>query len=264
MMSDTGSDNLSRYPRQIVFRDFGPAGQRALMSSRVLVVGVGGLGTWTAELLARAGVGFLRLVDDDNVDLTNIHRQSLYDESDADTSKPKVQAAAERLGCINSDVMVETANARLERTNIGRLAGDVDLILDGTDNFATRFLINDYAVKHSKPWVFTGVMGAEGHTMTIIPRRTPCLRCIMNSPPPDGEEPNSRDLGILGPTVSALASFQVAEAIKILSGTPEKINPYIIKINLWNNSFQRIDLDGARLSTSCPCCAQGKYEFLEP
>lgn len=183
-MTGADSDNLLRYSRQIVFRDLGLEGQRKLMSGRVLVVGAGGLGTWAAELLTRAGVGLLRLADDDKVDLTNIHRQGLYDESDAEASKPKVQAAAERLARINAGAAIETINTRLERTNIDSLAGDVDVILDGTDNFATRFLINDYAVKYGKPWIFAGVVGAEGQMMTIVPGRTPCLRCIMDSPPP--------------------------------------------------------------------------------
>jgi len=257
-------DRLLRYSRQIVFRDLALPGQRALAKGRALIVGAGGLGTWTAELLARAGVGMLRLVDDDNVDLTNIHRQGLYDESDARAAKPKVQAAAERLAAVNSSVAVETQIARVDRFNIHSMAADVDLILDGTDNFATRFLINDYAVKHAKPWIFAGVVGAEGQVMTVVPGRTPCLRCIMDCPPPACSDPDCRSFGVLGPAVAAIASFQTIEAIKILSGATDRINPCLVRLDMWSNSFQRISLENARQSESCVCCAGGKYEFLDP
>jgi len=240
----------------------GLTGQRALRAGRVLIVGMGGLGTWGSELLARAGVGFLRLVDDDKVDLTNIHRQSLYDESDARNSLPKVHAAANHLRKVNREVELEGVLARIDRSNIDSLSADVDLILDGTDNFATRFLINDYAVKHGKPWIFAGVLGTEAQTMTIVPPRTGCLRCVMDAPPPPRSQENARTFGVLGTAVAAVASFQASEALKILSGRVDQISPYLVKFDLWGNTIQRIDVSEA--SPVCACCKGGDFEFLEP
>jgi adenylyltransferase/sulfurtransferase len=147
--------------RQVAFKPFGFSGQKALLGGRVLLVGVGGLGSWVAELLARAGVGFLRLVDDDHVDFTNIHRQALYAQQDADSGRPKVEAAANRLRHINDACLVEAAAERLDRFNIDRLAQDIDVVIDGTDNFATRFVLNDYCVKKGLPWIFAGVVRTE-------------------------------------------------------------------------------------------------------
>jgi len=256
------SAGLVRYLRQTVFPAVGVEGQRLLAAGRVLIVGAGGLGTWIAELLARAGVGFMRIVDDDRVDLTNIHRQALYDETDAAAATPKVQAAAERLLKINSGAKIEPVNARLDRHLIDTVAGDVHVILDGTDNFSTRFLINDYAVKSSLPWVFAGAVGAESQTMTIIPGRTACLRCVLEGPPPVCADPNCRSAGVLGPAVAAVAAFQAAEAIKILTHHVDAVNPYLLKFDMWTNSLQRIDASSPR--QNCVCCGQHEYEFLEP
>lgn len=252
---------LLRYRRQIVFEPFGLAGQRALTAGRVLIVGVGGLGSWVAELLARAGVGMLRLVDDDRVELTNIHRQGLYDESDAQRSLPKVQAAAERLGGINSHTATEPVNARLDRGNIDSLAGDVDVIVDGTDNFATRFLINDYAVKSGKPWVFAGVVGSEAQIMSIVPGRTACLRCVLDSLPPACRDPNCRSFGVLGPAVAAVAAFQAAEVMKILAGKLDHVSGRLLKFDTWTNDVQQMEVEA---DGHCRCCGQREFEFLEP
>ena len=260
---EADASNLMRYARQVAFAGLGPAGQRALLAGRALIVGVGGLGSWAAELLARAGVGLLRLVDDDRIDLTNIHRQALYDESDAAAGRPKVIAAAERLKKINSRVVVEPVEQRLDRGNIDSLAADADVIVDGTDNFPTRFLINDYAVKHARPWVFGGVIGAEAQTMTIVPPRTPCLRCIYDSPPPACVDPTCRSEGVLGPAVAAVASIQAAEAVKILAGLAQAVSGYLIKLDLWANTLQRIDVARACENVDCPCCRRKDFEFLE-
>jgi adenylyltransferase/sulfurtransferase len=255
---------LLRYRRQIAFGGLGLDGQRAMIAGRVLIVGVGGLGSWTAELLARAGVGFLRLADSDTVDLANVHRQALYDEMDARLSLPKAEAAAQRLGWINQTVRVEPVVVRVGPENVESLAEDTDLILDGTDNFATRFLINDVAVKLRRPWVFAGVVGAEAQTMTIIPGRTPCLRCVLDSPPPPCQDPTCEGSGVLGPAVAAVAALQAMEAIKLLAGRVRDVSPYLTKLNLWSNTVQRIGgAPGAR-SAGCICCGRREFEFLEP
>ena len=260
---ETTVDAWARYQRQVVFQPLGLEGQKRLLASRVLLVGAGGLGSWVAELLTRAGVGRLRLVDDDRVDLTNVHRQAMYSQADAEAQTPKVEAARARLGQINTHVQVEAMAARLTPDNARRLAEGVDLIVDGTDNFATRLLINDLAVDRSLPWIMAGVVGAEFQTMTVLPGRTPCLRCVMPSAPPVCSDPNCRQFGVLGPAVAAAASLQALEAVKILSGHPEAASPWLTKLDGWGNVLQRLDLRGAR-DADCPCCGHGDLEFLEP
>ena len=259
----TEPENLRRFCRQTAFAPLGLDGQRALSRSRVLIVGVGGLGSWNAELLARAGVGMLRLVDDDRVELANVHRQALYDELDAASSVPKVQAAATRLRKINGDVMVEPVQARLGKDNVAELAASMDLVLDGSDNFVARFIINDYCVRQALPWILAGVIGAEAQTMTILPGGRPCLRCIYDQPAPPCVDPSCRAAGVLGPAVSAIASIQALEAIKILSGHADQASPYLTKMDLWANTFQRIDARAACAAVDCPCCRRGHFEFLE-
>lgn len=264
---DENSNNLkdfTRYSRQMFFEPLGLSGQRAMASGRVLVVGLGGLGSWTAELLARAGIGSLRLVDDDKVELTNIHRQAFYDEIDAKAATAKVDAAAKHIARINSSVAVEPVAVRLDADNIESLADRVDVILDGTDNFATRYLINDFCVKHGRSWIFAGVIGAEAQTMTIVPPRTPCLRCVLETPPPPCSDPNCRSHGVLGPAVSAISSFQACEAIKIVTGKLDTISPYLLKIDLWRNQQQRIDVCAIGPGPDCICCGHKSFEFLEP
>ena len=243
------------------FAGLGLAGQRRLVASRVAVVGVGGLGSWSAELLARAGVGALRLIDADRVDRTNLHRQSLYAEADAGATK--VAAAADRLGRINSQVAVEPVEARLDGDSASDLLDGVDLILDGTDNFLTRFVINDHAVRTDTPWIFAGVVSAEAQSLTIVPGRTPCLRCIFDAPPPPCADPTCRSAGVLGPAVAAIAAIQAVEAIKVLSGRVEQISPYLTKMDFWANTIQRIDAARACKDTPCPCCKARRFEFLE-
>jgi molybdopterin-synthase adenylyltransferase len=253
---------LLRYQRQIVLPQLGPAGQERLAVGRALVVGIGGLGTWAAELLARAGVGFLRLVDDDRVELTNLHRQALFGEWDAAESLSKPEAAAWRLHEVNSGVHVEAFEARLDRHNIAELAADVDVILDGTDNWPSRFLINDFAVKYGKPWIMAGVVGTEAQTATFLPGRTPCLRCILGGVPRTCSEEDCRAAGVIGPAVAVIAALQAAEALKILAGRTEAVRPSLLKLDLWRNTVQQVALGGA--AADCPCCQRQDYEFLEP
>jgi molybdopterin-synthase adenylyltransferase len=255
--------DFARYARQMVFGPLGAAGQKALARGRVLIVGVGGLGSWAAELLARAGVGFLRLVDDDRVELVNIHRQGLYSETDAGAQLCKVDAAAKRLAQLNAQVKIEAVCQRADSRNLAALAGDVDVIVDGTDNFATRFLLNDYCVKMQRPWVFAGAVASEAQAAAFLPGRTACLRCLLSELPPACRDPNCRTAGVVGMSVAAIASFQAMETLKILMGRMDVVSPYLLKLDLWSNQVQRLSLSGLR-DPACPCCGQGQFEYLEP
>lgn len=255
------TQDLSRYERQMVFGPLGLAGQRLIRQSKALIVGVGGLGSWSSQLLTRFGVGTIRLVDDDRVALNNLHRQCLYNEEEQGAYK--VHIAARKLTKFNSQVTVEPLEQRLTAENIDELAAGMDIILDGTDNFAARFVINDYCIKNNLPWIFAGAVGAEAQIMTILPGKTACLRCISETPPPPCVDPSCRIAGVLGPTVATIASMQAMEAVKILSGNAAAISPYLVKLDLWTNQYQRIDATAASQNVDCPCCKQRKFEYLE-
>lgn len=255
-----------RYSRQIAFSAFGPTGQEQLARGRALVVGVGGLGSWAAEQLVRAGIGRIRLCDDDSVEFSNLHRQALYAETDAEQRTMKAEAAAVRLNAINSDCRIETFCERIDRLTIHRAANAMDVIVDATDNFETRYLINDYTAKYNLPWVSAGVMEGEGQVMTLIPGKTPCLRCILPSMPSccAGDSNACCTFGVLGPVVAAMSSMQALEAIKLLSGYADRVSPYLTKFNLWNNTIQRIPLSKLGPNSACPCCGRKEFEYLEP
>jgi len=243
---------------------FGKVGQERLLNSRVTLCGVGALGTVLANTLVRAGVGFLRVVDRDFVEPSNLQRQVLFDESDVANNLPKAEAAAIKLRQINSGVTIEPIVADINRTNIEDLCRDADLILDGTDNFEIRYLINDVSIKHNKPWVYGGAVGTEGMSMTIIPGQTPCLQCVFEKSPGPGEVGTCETAGVLGPIVSIIASFQAAEALKILAGKPEAINRELFCINLWDNTNRRVKIAPlAGRKGKCPCCALKKFDWLE-
>ncbi|MFO0850225.1 MAG: ThiF family adenylyltransferase [Gemmataceae bacterium] len=259
------TDNpLDRYSRQMRVPGIGKAGQERIMASRVTLCGVGALGTVLANTLVRAGVGFVRVVDRDFVEPSNLQRQVLFDESDVTNNLPKAEAAAAKLRQINSSVTVEPVVADIDRTNIEELCRDTDLILDGTDNFEVRYLINDVAVKLGKPWVYGGAVGVEGMTMTIIPGQTPCLRCVFEASPGPGEVGTCETAGVLGPIVSVIASMQAAEAIKLLAGKPEAINKELFILNLWENTSRRVKVAPlAGRKGKCPCCALKQFEWLD-
>src|SRR6476469_5536439 len=201
-----------RYSRQTRVPGIGKAGQERIDKSRVTVCGCGALGTVLANHLVRAGVGRVRIVDRDFIETHNLQRQILFDEQDVADNLPKAEAAARKLRRINGSVEVEPVVTDIDHTNILDLVADADLILDGTDNFETRYLINDAAVKLGKPWVFGGVIGSEGQTMTIVPGRTPCLRCLIETSPPPGMTPTCETAGVLGPAVAVIASLEAVEA----------------------------------------------------
>jgi adenylyltransferase/sulfurtransferase len=259
------TDNpLDRYSRQMRVPGIGKAGQERILASRVTLCGVGALGTVLANTLVRAGVGFVRVVDRDFVEPSNLQRQVLFDESDVTDNLPKAEAAAAKLRRINSSVTVEPVVADIDRTNIEDLCRDADLILDGTDNFEVRYLINDTAVKLGKPWVYGGAVGVEGMTMTIIPGQTPCLRCVFEASPGPGEVGTCETAGVLGPIVSVIASLQAAEALKLLAGKPEAINKELFILNLWENTSRRVKVAPlAGRKGKCPCCALRQFEWLD-
>ena len=252
-----------RYSRQIRFASIGLAGQRRLSTSRVLLCGCGALGSVLANTLVRAGCGFLRLVDRDFVELSNLQRQVLYDEADAEAGLPKAIAAATRLRRINSSVEIEPVVADVDHRNIASLCDGVDLILDGLDNFETRYLINDTAHRLSLPWVFGGCLGAEGQTMTIIPGQTACLRCLTPDPPPPGSTATCDSAGVLGPIINVIASMQACEAMKILSGNSEAINNQLTVIDLWTNRMRQVGLDALKSAGHCDACAGRDFPWLD-
>jgi adenylyltransferase/sulfurtransferase len=250
---------LARYARQIIYPGIGEAGQAALLAARVTVIGVGATGSVLANHLARAGVGHLRLVDRDFVELNNLQRQLLYDEDDIAAMLPKAVAAAAKLRRINSEIAIEEIVADVGPANIAGLIADADVVLDGTDNFATRYLINDACVKLGKPWVYCGVLATYGMTHTVRPGVTPCLRCILGELPAPGTMPTCDTAGIIGPIVALLGSIAAAEALKLIIGRGE-LNDGMVHIDLWDGTFERFDLGGPR--PGCPTCGEGRFEFL--
>ena len=254
--------DLARYARQVRFPPLGEEGQRRLAGSRALLCGCGALGSAIANILVRAGVGTLRIVDRDFVELSNLQRQTLFDEADAEAGLPKAVAAAEKLRRINSTVTVEPVVADIDPTNIEGFCDRVDVILDGTDNFETRFLINDAAVKLGLPWVYGGCVGAEGQTMTILPGETACLRCLMPECPAPGSTPTCDVAGILGPIVGLIASIEAGEAIKILSGNRAAISRSLTVVDLWQNHVRQVDVSRLREQVDCPTCKHGEFPWL--
>src|SRR5436305_53015 len=255
--------SLDRYSRQMRFYGIGEEGQRRLLDSHVTLCGCGAFGTVLANALVRAGVGHLRLVDRDFIETNNLQRQVLFDEHDVAENLPKAEAAARKLGAINSGVHVEPVVTDIDRTNILGLVEDADLILDGTDNFEVRYLINDAAVKLGKPWVYGGCIASHGQTMTILPNETPCLRCVFEAAPAPGEGGTCETAGVLAPVVNIVASFQAAEAFKILTGRLDKVNRELIYLDVWDNVQKRIKIAPLLGKVDCPCCRRRRFEWLE-
>lgn len=263
-MSELSSTDpaLARYARQMRYPPLAVEGQMRLLASRALVVGCGALGSVIANTLARAGVGKLRLVDRDFLELNNLQRQVLYDEEDVAAGLPKAIVAQHKLRKINSQIEIEAHVADVDHTNIQRLCEGVDCIVDGTDNFETRFLINDAALKLRLPWVYGGCIGAEGQTLTILPGETPCLRCLMPEPPPPGSTPTCDSAGILGTIIGVIASMQANEALKILSGHREAISRTWNVFDLWDSTARQIKLDSFHPERDCPACSGREFPWL--
>ena len=238
----------------------GAEGQERLLRSKAAVVGCGALGSFQAGALARAGVGRLALIDRDYVELSNLHRQWLFDEPDAEQALPKAVAAARRLDQINSGIQVTPWVADLTASNIGDLLAEADLILDGTDNFETRYLLNDYAVSRNLPWIYGAAVGSYGLTMPVIPGRTACLRCIYPNPP-SGAQPTCETVGVLNAITSLIASFQVADALKILCGQAGSVRARITTVDLWSGQVRQIEQPAP--DPACPTCGGREFPYLE-
>ena len=253
----------NRYSRQTRFPHIGDTGQQKIGASTVLLIGCGALGSVIADSLVRAGVGTLRLVDRDFLELSNLQRQTLFDEDDVASGLPKSIAAANRLAKINSDVKIEPLVMDVDSGNIASLVDGVDLILDGSDNFEIRFLINDASIKWNIPWIYGGCLGADGQAMVILPGETACLNCLMmDGPPAPGTTPTCDSFGILAPIINVIGSFQVMEALKILSGNSEAVNRKLNVFEMWTNDFRQLDLSRLKTSVDCPTCSQRQFKWL--
>lgn len=250
-----------RYSRQILFSEIGKSGQEKLLHSRVLLVGCGALGAAHAEMLARAGVGTLRIVDRDFVEITNLQRQTLFKESDAADRLPKAIAARTRIAEINSAIQVEAIVVDVNYSNVEGLITGCDLVMDGTDNFQVRYLLNDACVKYAKTWIYGAAVSSYGTTMTIIPGETPCLRCIFDEMPDAGSAPTCDTAGVIMPIIATVAAVQVAEALKILVGDMASLHRSLMQFDVWANDRQRIKLGDP--NQDCKTCGQKVFEYLD-
>ena len=249
-----------RYSRQILFDGIGEEGQARLLRSRVLIVGCGALGSAQAEALARAGVGKLRIADRDFVESSNLQRQTMFTERDARERLPKAIACANHVREINSEISVDAEILDVNRTNIERLIRDCDVVLDGTDNFSTRYLMNDACVKHSINWIYGAAVGSYGVTMTIRPNEGPCLRCVFPETPAAASAPTCDTAGVIMPIISVVAAVQVTEALKLLTGQVESLHNSLMQFDVWRNQWRHIGL-GER-APECLTCGLGRFETL--
>ena len=244
-----------RYIRQTILPEIGAEGQRKISSATVAVIGLGALGTVSAGLLARAGVGHLRLVDRDVVELNNLQRQVLFDESDVDL--PKAEVAARKLRAVNSSVAIEGIAKDVHAANIEPLLDGVDLAVDGADNMELRFLLNEAAIKRGLPWVYGGAIGTNGMAMAIVPKATACFRCFLPQMPAPGSLPTCDTAGILNAVSSVVGSFQAAEAVKLLVG--QRPSGELLVFDGWANDLQKLRIARRK---DCPACVKGEREFL--
>lgn len=243
-----------RYSRQVILPQMGSTGQSKLSESRVAIIGCGALGSVVANTLARAGVGHIVIIDRDFVELNNLQRQVLFVE--ADVGRPKAIAASEKLEQINSTIVVEPVVKDVNHTNVESLIQDVDFVLDGTDNFHTRLVINDACVKHGIPWIYAAAIGTSGLVMPILPDG-PCLRCLFPSPPPAGALPTCDTAGVLSTAPLVVAGWESTEAIKLLLGKIQE--PRLVMIDVWDQTFSILEVEKAE---DCVCCGRKIFEFL--
>ena len=259
MESQSHSD---RYSRQVLFAGIGEEGQRRLAAARAIIIGCGALGSAQAEVLARAGVGKLRVVDRDFVEFSNLQRQTMFTEDDAANRLPKSIACANHLSEINSEINVDPEIADVNYSNIERLIDQCDVVLDGTDNFATRYLINDACVKHNVNWIYGAAVGSYGVTMTIRPNQTPCLRCVFPEAPAVASAPTCDTAGVIMPIINIVAAVQVSEALKLLTRQEKELHKSLMQFDVWRNEWRRISI-GAPV-TDCPACSRHEFATLEP
>jgi adenylyltransferase/sulfurtransferase len=252
---------MSRYSRQELFPGIGRQGQERLRRSRVIVVGCGGLGSALAETMARAGVGILTVVDRDFVEATNLQRQSLFDEEDAALARPKAVAAEVRLRRINSDVAVRGLVADVDAALAERLVHEADLVLDGTDNFETRYVLNDVCVRAGVPWVYGACVAAHGAALAIRPGETPCLRCVLGERPAAGSGETCDTAGVVAPIVQVVAGIQAAEALKLLAGCVGALVDGLVTVDLWEGTFD-VARAGGR-PPWCPSCTESRFDYAD-
>ena len=249
-----------RYSRQILFNGIGAEGQQGLLAARVLIVGCGALGSAHAESLARAGVGHLRIVDRDFVEPSNLQRQTMFTESDAEQRLPKAIAAANHLRQINSEIEIEPHILDLNYSNVEHLFEGCDVVIDGTDNFATRYLVNDACVKHKVNWIYGAAVGSYGVTMTIRPHESACLRCIFEEAPPAASAPTCDTSGVIMPIINIVSAVQVSEALKLLTRRLDDLHGSLMQFDVWRNEWRRIGTGAPR--PDCKTCGAGIYETL--
>jgi len=251
-----------RYSRQVRFAPLGADGQARLAAARVVVVGCGALGSVVAMALVRAGVGFVRIIDRDVPELSNLPRQVLFDEADVVAGVPKAAAAAAHLQRINSAAAIEPVVADLTPASAAALLGGVDLIVDGTDNFEARFLINEFSCRHGIPWIYGGAIGAEGRVMTVLPGKTACLRCLIPDPPAPGVMPTCDTAGIIGPAAVVVGAIEAAEAIKLIVGATDRLGNRLLACDLWEGVWRSIDVSSLA-EHGCATCRSSDFPWLE-
>jgi adenylyltransferase/sulfurtransferase len=253
---------FSRYERQYILKEIGREGQDKLDKSRAAIVGIGALGSVSADLLARAGIGNILLIDRDFLEINNLQRQVLYDEQDLKDHLPKAAAAQRKLARINSEIRIEYQIADVNAGTVGELLKGADLIVDGTDNFETRFLLNDFSLKHGIPWIYGGAVQTEGMSYVVLPGEGPCLRCLFGTAPGPEDAQTCDRVGILAPVAHLIASFQAVEAIKILAGKRGDVERKLWKVDLWSRQFKAISVDHLR-TKPCPGCRGEEYPYLD-
>ena len=262
--------DLSRYQRQMLFPELGEEGQRHLLAATAVVVGCGATGSALSNLLARAGVGKLRIIDRDFIELNNLQRQILFDQDDIDANLPKAEAAARKLRAVNRDIEIEAVVADVNAGNVLDLIKDATVVLDGTDNFNTRYLLNDACVKLGKPWVYTGVLATYGMTATFIPdgavdalpggrSATGCLHCLLGDMPAPGAVATCDTVGVIGPAVALITAISAAEAMKLIVGRGD-LNPGLIHMDVWTHEYE--SFGGAPRLPDCPVCVKHEFKFL--
>jgi molybdopterin/thiamine biosynthesis adenylyltransferase len=254
--------DLERYSKQVLFSEIREEGQRKLLASRAVLCGCGALGSVLAETLVRAGLGYLRIVDRDFVELSNLQRQVLFDEADVAERLPKAVAAADKLRRINSSITIEPVVADIDHTNILSLFEGAGLILDGSDNFELRFLINDASLETGVPWIYAGVIGSHGQIMPIFPGDSACLRCLIERVPDAGSTETCDTAGVLGPAVQVVASLEAVAALKILSGQPEKVSRTLTYVDVWDGTQRQLNVADLRERADCPACKHGERLWL--
>ena len=272
------TSGLERYDRQVLLRNIGEEGQRRLLESTVLLLGCGALGSVVANLLSRAGVGHLVIVDRDIVEETNLQRQLLFDERDAAEGLPKAEAARRRIADINSGIHVTAVVDNIDHSTIARYGNGVDLLIDGLDNLETRYLANDYAVYRGLPYVYGGAVGSVGMVFPVLPHHagdvpwrfaegpdysTPCFRCLFSEAPPPGTTATCDTTGVFGSLTTIVAGLQVTEALKILTRNYDKVNRKLLNIDIWSNEINQFDVADTRDSGDCPCCKGGRFDYLD-